>query len=313
MNISFFTRSIPTLGLVMTSIGAAFATPAPALAEQESAQATPEATDMTDVDPALWIVQDEDTTIYLFGTLHLLRPKLSWFDEAVRDAFDASDELVLEMIEPDPAKMQEIITSRAIDFNNPLRGKLDETEKATFDRAMTAIGMPVAAFDRMEPWFAAINLGVLPLVQAGYDLNSGVEKVLITQAKADGKTLVELESAEQQIGFLDNLPEKTQINYLISTAAGVDSVAEQSDAMITSWGDADIDALAAIMHAGFADPLLYDTMLTNRNIDWAGWIKTRLDTPGTVFIAVGAGHLAGDKSVQQQLARLNITTRRVEY
>ncbi|MGI9360936.1 MAG: TraB/GumN family protein, partial [Parasphingorhabdus sp.] len=58
-----------------------------------------------DPDPALWVVKDEDTTIYLFGTIHILKPGLSWFDEAVKDAFDESEELVVEMIQPEPAEM----------------------------------------------------------------------------------------------------------------------------------------------------------------------------------------------------------------
>ncbi|WOE76426.1 TraB/GumN family protein [Alterisphingorhabdus coralli] len=305
MKNSLIAASLMALSLAITAA-------VPAQAQEEAA--APEAmAETVDVDPALWVVKDEDTTIYLFGTIHILKPGLSWFDEAVKDAFNASDELVLEIIEPDPASMQTLVMTKAVDPGNPLRDQLSEEQKATYDTAMKSIGLPVAAFDQFEPWFAAINLGLLPLLQAGYDVNSGAEKVLAEEATAAEKTVIQLETPEQQLSFFDTLPKESQINYLLVTAQSIDEIPEQIDSMVTSWGDADIEQLGEMMNAGFTDKVLYDTLLTKRNANWAAWIDARMEQPGTVFIAVGAGHLAGETSVQAKLAEREIVTTRIEY
>lgn len=278
--------------------------------ETQSAKA---AVTTTDADPALWVVKDEDTTIYLFGTVHLLKPGLSWFDEAVREAFNASDELVVEMIEPDEAAMQQLVISKAINLEVPLRSRLNDEEKAIYEAAMVSIGMPAAALDQFNPWFAAVTVGLLPLVKAGYETENGVDKVLIAEAKSMGKKLDQLETADEQLDFFAMLPAPSQVAYLIATAQSIDDTAAQMDAMVANWSRADIDSLASAMAEGFPDPQLYHTLLTQRNKNWAGWVKTRLDEPGTVFLAVGAGHLAGRDSLQAKLEGLNISTSRIEY
>ncbi len=304
MTKSLFGASLFALSLTITNIS-------PAMAQQTETSAP--ATETVDIDPALWVLKDEDTTIYLFGTVHVLKPGLSWFDEAVKDAFDSSDELILEVIEPDQTEMQKLVFSLAIDSENPLRNKLDLEQQGIYDNAMTSLGLPGNAFDQFEPWFAGINLGILPLLKAGYDVNSGAEKVLTKESKAAGKTIGQLETVEQQLGYFDGLPEKSQVEYLIATAASVDEVTSQIDTMVDLWGEANVEKLGEFMSAGFTDQILYDTLLTKRNANWVEWIKTRMDKPGTVFIAVGAGHLAGKDSVQAMLSANDLKVTRIEY
>ncbi len=304
MTKSLFGASLLALSLTITNIS-------PAMAQQTETSAP--ATETVDIDPALWVLKDEDTTIYLFGTVHVLKPGLSWFDEAVKDAFDSSDELILEVIEPDQTEMQKLVFSLAIDSENPLRNKLDLEQQGIYDNAMTSLGLPGNAFDQFEPWFAGINLGILPLLKAGYDVNSGAEKVLTKESKAAGKTIGQLETVEQQLGYFDGLPEKSQVEYLIATAASVDEVTSQIDTMVDLWGEANVEKLGEFMSAGFTDQILYDTLLTKRNANWVEWIKTRMDKPGTVFIAVGAGHLAGKDSVQAMLGANDLKVTRIEY
>src|SRR5690242_16464576 len=95
-----------------------------------------------DVDPALWVVKDADTTIYLFGTVHMLKPGFGWFDDGVRAAFDASDELVMEVIPPSDAEMQAIVMRTAFNRDGlPLTMRLPENRRADFARALGSIGM----------------------------------------------------------------------------------------------------------------------------------------------------------------------------
>ena len=296
-------------------LGLAACQPAP---PQSVGNSTPKAAEIAtipdDPDPALWVLKDKDTTIYLFGTVHILKPGLTWFDEAVKEAFDASDELVVEMIQPDPAAMIKIVNDLAIDTTGvPLRDKLSPKDREKYEAAMESLQLPVNAFDPLEPWFASVSISLAPLKQSGYDTNSGVEDTLTSQAKARGIKITGLETPEQQLGFFDNLPEDVQIRFL---NFNVDSIGEMTDGMenmVAHWANANINALAKLMNAGLEEKILYETLLSNRNVQWAEWVDERMDEPGTVFLAVGAGHLAGEDSLQKQLKKRGMLVKRIKY
>lgn len=313
MTTTSFTASISMTAVSFVLCAAALTLSAPAKAEETASPAPATAAQTVDADPALWVVKDDDTTIYLFGTVHVLKPGLSWFDEAVKDAFDASDELVLEVIQPSPTEAQSTVFKLAVDPENPLRSNLNDDQIAIYDASMEKLGLPSNSFDLFEPWFAAINLGLLPLIQAGYDPTNGAESVLTAAAKETGKQINALEGFEEQLGFFDGLPIDSQVELLLGSAQGADQAVSYVDVMVSSWGDGNVEKLAEILNEGLADEALYDTLLTKRNANWTQWIEARLDEPGTVFIAVGAGHLGGDTSVQAQLKAKNLVATRIEY
>lgn len=304
------------LGLTAAGMAAAQnAAPTPAPSPDVTVKVQAAVTAVTDADPALWVVKDRDTTIYLFGTIHVLKPGLSWFDDGVKKAFDASDELVLEMVQPDQATMQNIVLSKAYSLNGPtLTERLPTADRPIYLNAMSNLGIPPAAFDRAQPWFVATNLSLLPLLKLGYDPKSGPETVLTAAAATEKKVVEGLETPEQQIGYLAGLPDKVQLQFLESTLKDLPKTAETMDGMVSAWSRGDPDALAKYMNDGLDDsPELAKALLFDRNARWAQWIKARLDKPGTVFIAVGAGHLAGEKSVIDQLKTLKIKAKRVAY
>ncbi len=287
------------------------ATPAPS-AELEPV--IPKAIKTVDADPALWVIKDEDTTIYLFGTVHILKPGLTWFDEAIKDAFDSSDELVVEMIAPDAAGMAKLIGEIAIDKTGvKLRDKLSAEDRLDYEKALLSLNLPVEAFDPLDPWFASVNLALIPLMQKGYDGNNGVEEALMFNAKARQLKIFGLETAEQQLGFFDKLPEDVQIRFLNFTVDTVGELADGMDNMVAEWANANVDGLAELMNAGLEEKILYDTLLANRNATWALWVEERMKQPGNVFLAVGAGHLAGADSLQQKLVARGIVSQRIEY
>src|SRR3546814_6472087 len=109
------------------------------------------AVDLASADPALWVVKDEDTTIYLFGTVHVLKPGTLWFDDEVRQAFDTSEKLVLEIIEPDQGEMAGKVAALALDPDGPpLSEKLNESARAKYVSAMAQAGIPWQAFERFK-------------------------------------------------------------------------------------------------------------------------------------------------------------------
>lgn len=269
---------------------------------------------LQDINPAMWIVRDADTTIYLFGTVHVLRPGLNWLKGDVKTAFDGSDELVLEVIEPtDPNAMQGIVNTLAANpQGTTLRSLLSPPLLTKYEKTLGTLNIPPVALDQYEPWFASVTLTTVPLLMKGYDLNSGAEKVLAAAAKAQNKPLGHLETVEQQLGIFDSLATKEQIAFLEVTLDGVPEVTTQIDALVDAWGKGDLETLDTLMNEGMESyPGLYDALLTDRNANWASWIKTRMDQPGTVFMAVGAAHLVGEDSVQAQLAKIGIASTRI--
>ncbi|WP_294301673.1 TraB/GumN family protein [uncultured Sphingomonas sp.] len=294
--------SLSAVALFLALPACAQQTPAPAPAAK-------------DADPALWVVKDEDTTIYLFGTVHVLKPGLSWFDEAVKSAFDGSKELVLEMVEPDAATMQQIVLSKATQpAGTTLTASLPEPARGKYLKAMTDLGLPAAAFDNYKPWFAAVNLSLIPLMKAGYDPNSGAEKTLTEAAKSAGKTVSGLETAEQQIGFFDALSPKAQTEFLTGTVDEMPKIGQTMETMVTDWAAGNPEKLAETLNESMKDsPEVAKTILYDRNARWATWIADRMKQPGTVFVAVGAGHLAGKDSVQDKLGAYKLKAMRVDY
>ncbi|KTE23317.1 MULTISPECIES: TraB/GumN family protein [unclassified Sphingopyxis] len=267
------------------------------------------------VKPALWAVKDADTTVYLFGTVHVLKPGLSWFDGAVQKAFDKSDELVLELVLPDDqSEVAKATLPMAMDQSGkPLPQKLDPETLAAYQATLTGLGLPANAFDAFEPWFAGVTLSVLPLTKHGYDPNQGVEKQLTAKAKAGAKPISGFETLTEQLGFFDTLPEVEQVSFLKSVVKDIDKLGPQLDKMVLLWGKGDPDGLAVTMNESMeATPELAKTLLFDRNARWADQIKTRMDKPGTVFVAVGAGHLAGEKSVQDYLAERGLKAQRIQ-
>lgn len=266
--------------------------------------------------PALWKVADEDTTIYLFGTVHILPDGLDWVDPTITNALTGSDTIVTEIrmdAASEAAVQQVTMTKGMLPAGTKLRSLLTAEQKATYEGALTKLGLPEVAadqFDAMKPWMAGLTLSMLPLLQQGYNPNSGVEKVLLGMAGA--KPQDALETAEFQIGVFDGLPQESQIAFMIEAAEGIDESKAMLDRMVAEWAEGDADQLAAVMNEGMNDPKIAEALLYNRNATWAEWIDTRLDSPGTVFVAVGAGHLAGAKSVQDYLAEKGIMTQRVK-
>ena len=284
----------------------------PALADNHAATETA-AAPMATKGPALWKVADEDTTIYLFGTVHILPEGIEWYDTTISTALEGSDMLVTE-IPMDPASeaaMGQLAQSKGtLPAGTTLRSLLTPEQTTTYEAALAKIGAPAGAFDPFKPWLAGLTLSILPLMQQGYTPGAGVEKVLLS--KIGDKPQGALETAEFQLGIFDGMEQAAQVTFLMEAAEGMDEVAPMLDRMVSEWALGNPDQLAAVMNEGMTDPAVAEALLYSRNANWAEWIDARLDQPGTVFIAVGAGHLAGAKSVQDYLTEKGITTMRVK-
>lgn len=262
--------------------------------------------------PALWKVADEDTTIYLFGTVHALPAGKAWFNPAIASALGSADQLVTEIdLAQSGAIAGEFAKKAMLPAGEGLRAMMTQEDRIAYEQALKSLGLPAEAFDRFKPWYAGLMLSMLPLLQHGYSPEAGVETVLAAH-RAPRSTTAALETAEFQLGLFDSLTAAEQLSYLRSTVEAVPDMSATLNRMVDEWLEGDADALASLMNQQEDDPALMDRLLYSRNRTWADWIAKRLEQPGTVFMAVGAGHLAGPGSVQDELARRGIGSARVQ-
>lgn len=234
--------------------------------------------------PAMFVVRDADTTIYIFGTFHALDGHAQWFGENVRNAFEQSDELVLETLVPERPMPGQIVA--------PLRAP-SVTPSASF-----------LATTRL-----AINAGKAQGMQVG----NGADMVLRHVAEAEGKPVEGLETLQLQIDMFNHMPATTPAALPKSTAASesMDGLSKAMGEMQAAWKRGDQSVFVRMLaQLRQASPDTYRMMFTERNERWADWIRARMQQPGTVFVAVGAGHLAGPDSLLVQLAERGIPSQR---
>ena len=259
--------------------------------------------------PALWVIKDEDSTLYLFGTVHMLRPTTGWGTARVDAAFDSADTLVLEISNPDDqAAMVPLIMQHGMSPAIPLSSLLTAGEIADLDAAAKTIGLSAAQLDQFRPWLAALTLAVAPLAKAGYDPASGVELILKARAEAAGKPVTGFETIDEQVRIIAGFPQEDQLAFLRSTLEAFEDATVELDRLVASWAAGDVEAIESIGVQPMRESSeeVYQALLVRRNTNWANQIETMLEGSGTAFIAVGAAHLAGDDSVQEILERRGV-------
>jgi hypothetical protein len=264
--------------------------------------------------PALWEVKDPDTTIYLFGTIHLLPKNVQWRTAKFDEAIASSQQLVVETIidEKNPAKLMSAMAS--LGFANglpPLVQRLPPAKRPALAAAIKKSGMPVQAFDRMKTWAAAFILLGNKFREMG--LSGGVEGVLRGDFIAQGKSLGELESNVEQLTFFDKLPEEAQRKLLEGAVEDNKAMNAEFGGMLAAWTRGDVKGIARTFDRDLSEsPAMQQALIRQRNANWSKWIEQRMAQPGAVMIAVGAGHLAGKDSVIEMLKKDGYKIRRLQ-
>ena len=274
------------------------------------------ATEPTVANPALWKVADHDTTIYLFGTIHLLPKGTVWRSSAFNKAAAGADTLVVETVidESNPAAtMSELLQLAVSPGLPPLAERVPPEKRAALQATIAKSGIPAAMFDKMETWAAAFMLLGVQFKELGLDPGSGVESTLKKQFTDSKKSIGQLETNAEQLGFFDRLSEDAQRKFLVAMLDGAGNMDSEFNGMLEAWTRGDVKEIAKSFNSDLSDAAeLRDALLTRRNANWAQWVKGRLDQPGTVLVAVGAGHLAGDQSVQMMLEKQGVKVTRVQ-
>lgn len=271
--------------------------------------------------PAIWLVEDSDTRIYLFGTVHLFPAALRWRSAALDRVIGEADELVMETPDasvPTPASSARMLQAMSMGKSVPLLQRVSPAAREPLAALIAATPIPADALDQMHTWAAGFVLAGLAARGGAGARMSGAEEVLGILFRKSRRPVSGVETADGQIRVLSSMPLAAQRRFLESLVTGPDAYATPGatpgagfdPTTERSWVTGNVEAIAAEMRT--MPPELYERLLTIRNRAWTQWLAERLERPGTVLFAVGAGHLAGADSVQAMLATRGITARRVD-
>lgn len=274
-------------GLLLTAMtAAALALTQPA--QPQAPQAPVPQAPVPDASPALWMVRDADTIVYLFGTFHTLDGRSEWFNDEVHAAFAASDELILETLLP------------KLDHRPARSGPAAVARRHGVTRTASFVG--------------ATRMAVKAARGRGLDVRKGADMILRSAAEQSGKGVYGLESVEFQLNMLTRMAGEPQAP---RQPAEVDRsmqvrTADLMTMMQASWNSGDqrvfVDLLDRMRRT---TPANYRMMFPERNAHWAHWVVSRMERPGTIFVAVGAGHFAGPDSVLAMLSSKGVTATRL--
>lgn len=275
-----------------------------------------QADDLVGAAPALFVARDEDSTLYLYGTIHLRRAGEPWGGPHIEAALEQSEEIwtEVEMAPGYEARAQQLAMQHGMaPPDQPLSSWLEASDQRRLAALTERLGMPAGAFEPLRPWLASLTLSILPVMQAGYDPQAGVDQAINTWGRANGRTMRGFESLEQQIGFFAGLDDDTQRQMLLSSLEGAERSVEMVDAMTTAWDGGDVAALESSVIAEIRDnyPAFYTRFIVDRNNAWMTVLTQELGGAGVDFVAVGAGHIVGEDGLVAQLRARGVHVERV--
>ncbi len=261
--------------------------------------------------PAVWRISDADSEIWLFGSVHLLPAELEWRSREVEAAFLAAEEFITETDTSSAAATEFAALAQRyghLPENETLADRIGGEEWTRLARVATALGINPASLSRERPWLVALQLSYAYAVRAGQSPDHGVDTVLAADAMRQGKRLSYLETPEQQIRVLADLPRDAEAHFLLVTVEQVQAGGDDMAAMDRAWVSGDTATLQRLLEAQWDESgeAVHQALILRRNRAWADEIVRRLDGSGRLFFTVGAAHLLGDDSVVDLLRQRGI-------
>lgn len=266
-------------------------------------------------DPAMWKASDEDSEIWLFGSIHVLGEDAEWETPALDAALEAAQLYFYETPTDEAAQaaMQPLIMQYGL--NEPgktLSSYLTDKENALLEEVAGELGLQVDQIQPLKPWLANLQIAMMAIQQAGYNPQSGVEMSLAPATPDEQERF--FETAEEQIRFFADLDMDVQTDALVASLKQLKEDPEMFDRMVASWLEGDVDALAEIFNSDMKEqsPEVYEALIVNRNKAWVEDIRKLMDGDENAVIIVGAGHLVGQDGVPAMLEAEGVTVERVQ-
>lgn len=270
----------------------------------------------SDPQPAMWVVRDADSTIYLLGTFHAVKPGTNWRTEKIDAALAASEEIWTEvngMTDPETQRQIEaLVLKHGLDPQHPLSSKLSPADADRLKEIIKDYGIDAAATEMMRPWLVALTLGMAPAMGAGYDMEHGADYVLEAEARAAHKSQKGFETAEQQVMIFADLSPEDELGFLLQSLRNPTESKDIVDQLADAWITGDTETLDKLLLITMKaeTPGLFDAVFTRRNIAWSRQLAAVMQGAGTSFVAVGAGHLVGDDGLPALLADMGFVVER---
>ncbi|HDZ08801.1 TraB/GumN family protein [Pseudohongiella sp.] len=257
-------------------------------------------------DAPVWQASKGDNTVFLGGTIHLLRAQDYPLPEAFETAYQASDRLFFEIDQnqmTDMSVQARMMQQLTYQDDRTLQSVLDDETYAALTAYAENAGLPMAMMQKFKPGMLLTTLSLLEFQSRGFT-PQGVDAYYNSRAMGDGKDRGELETIDQQIAMLASMGEGYESEFVTYSLRDLETVGDAIEDMLAAWRAGDQASLEAQFIAPMLAeaPELYDSMLVERNNNWMSQIEAMFDEPGTEFVLVGAAHLVGEHGVLAMLS-----------
>jgi len=254
---------------------------------------------------SFWSAKGAHNTVYLLGSVHVLKPGDSDLPPDSLRAYDNSKALVMELdlnnISPE-SLLGTDLSDGMLPQGQTLAEALGPSVYGKFVTHLQPLGVEPDFFSQFQPWFAAISLEQLELARLGFESGSGVDEQFAARAQTDHKPIIALETIEQQLGIFAHLSLDEQRRFMLYTLDDADDTASATDAVITAWRNGDTKSLEQLLSESYAQyPELFRVLTTDRNRAWLPVITGLLHEDQDYLVIVGALHLVGKDGIIQLL------------
>ena len=250
---------------------------------------------------ALWELHGKHNTVYLLGSIHVLRLSDYPLAPALLEAYGNSKSVLMEVNLEEMGSEQvqaEMLSSAMLPEGKTLTDILGAQRYARADTLAREVGVELSLFDQFAPWFVAEAISQLQLTQLGFQPESGVEMYFMERARTDGKSVAGLETVHDQIAVFENMSLDTQADYLLTSLEQAHGLAAEVDSMVHAWQRGDTQWFVNQLQSEFGrDQRLYQAVLGTRNRKWVPKIEALLNDDKNYLVIVGTGHLVGQGSV----------------
>ncbi len=271
--------------------------------------------------PALWKVSVDTqekmakprSSLYLFGTVHVLPKGVKWSTPALEKAMDSSDILIVETLGlEDTATINTIFMQMAQDEPTPaLLSRFSSDDNRALEKLLEEQNLSKKTLNALETWAVTLAIANSLTDAMGLKRSLGVETILSERFK--NREIQGLETIASQFAVFDNLSETQQHNMLKSVIKDADNSEDAFLRLVNAWLDGDIDNLLSD-NGMMALPEVRKGLLDDRNKKWAIELDKKLqqDDVKHYFIGVGAAHLVGENSVVKLLEKAGYRTERIQ-
>jgi uncharacterized protein YbaP (TraB family) len=244
-----------------------------------------------------WIVKGDHNTVYLLGSVHVLKPtERDLPDEALR-AYAAAAALVMEIDLNDPSADMALgmdLSLESLPEGQTLAEVLGPEVYRRFTEHVHSLGLEPDLFSSYQPWFAALAMQQAELSQQGFEPGSGVDEQIAQRAAVDRKPIIALETLDQQLGFFAHLSMDQQRRFLLYMLDDADDTVHSADAVVSAWRTGDVASLERLLTESTQEyPELFRVLTTDRNRRWLPTLTDLLHGQDDYLVVVGALHLVG--------------------